>query len=62
MNQTLARNGIPLDDAYRQYLAYHEGHTGYSRGSYNRKGFLLRAANEVRSMAATYDAQLMTCS
>lgn len=62
MNQTLARNGIPLDDAYRQYLAYHEGHTGYDRGSYNRKGFLLRAANEVRNMAATYDSQLKTCA
>lgn len=62
MNQTRDRNGIPLTDAYRQYLAYHEGHTGYARGSYNRKAFLLRAANQVRDMAAAYEAQLATCS
>lgn len=61
MNQTRTRNGIPLEDAYHQYLAYHEGHTGYARGSYRRKAFLLRAANEVRDMAARYDAQLATC-
>lgn len=62
MNETLKRNGIPLNDAYRQYLAYHEGHTGYARGSYNSKSFLLRAANEVRNKAANYQAQLRTCS
>ena len=27
-NRTLKTNGIPLDDAERQYLTYHEGHSG----------------------------------
>ena len=62
MNETVKRNGIPLNDAYRQYLAYHEGHTGYKRGTYNAKAFLLRAANEVRNMEARYRGQLQTCS
>ena len=61
MNETLKRNGIPLNDAYRQYLAYHEGHTGYARGSYNQKAFLLRAATQVRDQAAQYDRQLQSC-
>ena len=61
MNQTKDRNGIPLNDAYNQYLAYHEGHTGYSRGSYRNKSFLLRAAGEVRNMSANYERQLSSC-
>lgn len=61
MNETVNRNGIPKTDAYRQYLAYHEGHTGYSRGSYNKKAFLLRAASEVRNMEARYRDQLSVC-
>ncbi len=61
MNQTRVKNGIPLDDAYRQYLAYHEGHAGYNRGSYRSKRFLLRAANEVRDMSETYKRQLARC-
>lgn len=61
MNKTLQRNGIPLTDAYNQYLAYHEGHAGYARGSYRSKRFLLRAANEVRNMSANYQNQLALC-
>lgn len=55
------RNGIAMRDAYRQYLAYHEGHGGYARGTYNKKRFLLRAAEEVRQMEARYRAQLAAC-
>ncbi len=62
MTLTRERNGIPLTDAYNQYLAYHEGHAGYKRGSFRRKAFLLRAANEVKAQAASYDAQLALCS
>lgn len=62
MNQTAQRNGVPLNDAYNQYLAYHEGHAGYRRGSYKSKKFLLRAASNVRNKAATYKSQLQSCS
>ncbi|MEM8731560.1 MAG: lytic transglycosylase [Pseudomonadota bacterium] len=60
-NRTLKTNGIPLNDAERQYLAYHEGHAGYARGSYRSKAWLMRVASEVDSRADTYQAQLAKC-
>ncbi len=62
MNKTRDRNGIPLTDARNQYLAYHEGHTGFARGSYNSKGWLMRVASEVGQRAQSYQFQLMRCS
>ncbi len=56
-----SKNGIPLHDTRNQYLAYHEGHTGYARGSYNRKAWLLNVANKVDARAEVYQAQLATC-
>ena len=53
--------GIPLDDARNQYLAYHEGRTGYARGSYHKKAWLMRVSNEVASRAVMYDLQLKSC-
>lgn len=61
MNKTRERNGVPLSDARNQYLAYHEGHTGFSRGTYRRKSWLMRISGEVAARAMTYDAQLATC-
>jgi len=60
-NKTVERNGIPLDDAKRQYLAYHEGHNGYARGSYNAKSWLLRVSDNVATRAAMYQGQLVAC-
>lgn len=54
--------GIPLNDARNQYLAYHEGRTGYARGSYRKKAWLMRVSNEVASRAVMYDLQLKSCS
>ncbi|MEM0937623.1 MAG: lytic transglycosylase [Pseudomonadota bacterium] len=61
MNETQRRNGIALDDARRQYLAYHDGWTGYARGSYRSKGWLLNVSNRVASRAQTYEGQLRSC-
>ena len=61
MNNTRSRNGIPLNDARNQYLAYHEGHTGYARGSYNQKKWLLRVAGEVDARSDMYARQLSSC-
>lgn len=61
MNETRTRNGIPLSDARRQYLAYHEGHTGYARGTYNRKSWLMRVAGDVGTRANMYQRQLRNC-
>jgi len=61
MNGTRDRIGIPLTDARNQYLAYHEGRTGYLRGSYRSKSWLLRVANEVGERADLYQRQLAAC-
>ncbi|MFV0244373.1 MAG: transglycosylase SLT domain-containing protein [Qingshengfaniella sp.] len=61
MNQTTQRNGISKSDARGQYLAYHEGHAGYARGSYKSKPWLLRVANNVSARAAVYERQLLAC-
>ena len=61
MTQTRERNGIRLSDARNQYLAYHEGHTGFARGSYNRKAWLLRVAGETQARANRYQSQLASC-
>ena len=53
--------GIPLSDARNQYLAYHEGRTGYKRGSYRRKSWLMRVSSEVADRAVLYDTQLRSC-
>ena len=61
MNKSRDRNGIRLDDTRNQYLAYHEGHAGYARGSYNAKPWLLRVADNVADRAELYRTQLMVC-
>lgn len=48
-------------DAYNQYLAYHEGHGGYKRKSYNKKPWLVKVARKVESRAKNYRAQLASC-
>jgi hypothetical protein len=62
MNLTRDRNGVELTDARNQYLAYHEGHTGYARGSYNAKPWLLGVADRVAARAEVYRVQLQSCS
>lgn len=61
MDVSNRRLGIAKDDAYNQYLAYHEGHTGYKRGSHNEKSWLIGTAREVESMGRRYKSQLETC-
>ncbi|MDP4789470.1 MAG: transglycosylase SLT domain-containing protein [Haliea sp.] len=61
-NESLHRSGIPKTDAYRLYLAYHEGHGGYNRGTYRNKAWLLGVAGKVRDRAAQYAVQLSACA
>ena len=61
MNRSREKNGIQLTDARNQYLAYHEGHNGFSRGSHNAKSWLLRTASEVEARAVLYENQLRGC-
>ena len=61
MDQSRQKLGISMTDVRSQYLAYHEGPTGFKRGSYKRKSWLLSIANEVSRRATMYDRQLRTC-
>jgi len=61
MTQSKDRNGIPLTDARNQYLAYHEGHTGFSRQTYNRKAWLVAVAGKVDARSAMYREQISSC-
>ncbi|WP_439104235.1 lytic transglycosylase [Celeribacter marinus] len=61
MAQSTDQLGISKSDARAQYLAYHEGRTGYKRGSYRAKSWLMRVSSEVGSRSATYAAQLRAC-
>ena len=62
MDKTQSRNNIPKWDARNQYLAYHEGHAGYRRGSHNSKPWLLSVADRVQNRAERYERQLESCS
>lgn len=62
MNTTHESLGVSKSDARNQYLAYHEGRSGFARGSYNSKPWLLDVADRVGSRAETYRIQLQSCS
>lgn len=61
MHESQARLGISKYDARNQYLAYHEGRSGYARGSYNAKGWLVAVADRVQARANLYQQQLASC-
>jgi len=42
-------------------LAYHEGHGGYSRGTFRTKPWLRKVAKRVGVNAKKYSAQLKGC-
>lgn len=60
-HRSRARNGIALTDPRNLYLAYHEGHAGYARQSYNAKPWLLDVAARVERRAIMYHEQLRAC-
>lgn len=61
MTKSNEKLNISISDTRSQYLAYHEGRTGFARGSYNSKPWLLRVAGKVEERANTYEAQLRRC-
>lgn len=61
MNNTTRILGMAPTDAGGQYLAYHEGRSGFLNGSHNSKGWLLAVASRVQTRANMYGAQLMSC-
>ena len=53
--------GIPKNDFYNQYLAYHEGWNGFRKKTYKKKPELLKTASKVEKQAQTYNKQLSKC-
>lgn len=53
--------GISKWDAYNQYLAYHEGHGGWKRKTFNKKPWLIKVARKVERYSKEYGAQLHKC-
>lgn len=62
MAKTQFANGVPQTDAFNQYLAYHEGHRGYSSGRWRSNPQLLKAASQVAQQAERYAAQKRRCA
>jgi hypothetical protein len=58
---SVPRSNIALNDARNLYLAYHEGHTGFNRGTYQNKGWLLETAAAVERNAERYQTQYASC-
>ncbi|TRW98603.1 lytic transglycosylase [Paracoccus sp. M683] len=61
MHGSTQRLGISKQDATSQYLAYHEGRSGFARQSYLGKSWLVRVSNQVGQRAQMYRAQLASC-
>jgi len=60
-HKTAVECGVNKKDAFRQYLAYHEGQKGYLRRSYRRKSWLVKRARQVQQRAVMYARQLNQC-
>lgn len=61
-NQAYVRAGIPRNNAYQLYLAYHEGVGGYQRKTYLKKPWLISVARKVQARSALYAMQLRSCN
>lgn len=61
MDESSRKLGIPKYDAEAQYLAYHEGRTGYAAQSYLDKPWLVEVAAAVGARSEMYRGQLAYC-
>ncbi|HEV8034842.1 lytic transglycosylase [Yoonia sp.] len=61
MTLTVQETGVPIYDTRNQYLAYHDGRTGFLRGTWRSKSWLIRISGEVEARAVMYDQQLRSC-
>lgn len=53
--------GLSMTDAYSHYLAYHEGQTGFKKGTWKAKPNVQRYAQKVAATANRYRSQLDEC-
>jgi hypothetical protein len=61
MDESSRSLGISKSDAEAQYLAYHEGRTGYASATYLGKPWLVEVAAKVGERALMYREQLVAC-
>lgn len=61
MHNSTRTLGISKGDAVSQYLAYHEGRSGFARRSFMAKPWLVGVANGVGQRADMYRRQLASC-
>lgn len=61
MHTSSERLGISKADAQSQYLAYHEGRTGFARQSYQAKPWLVEISAKVAQRSQMYAQQLASC-
>lgn len=52
---------IEKTNARALYIAYHEGRTGYKKGSYRIKPWLLKVADKVQRQSDKFNAQYLGC-
>ena len=62
MTKTKKTNGVKLTDAFNQYLNYHEGWSGYRKGTYKGKDWLIKVARQVYNRSQNYKYQLQRCN
>ena len=61
VDRTKKKLGINKNNAYLNYLAYHQGHAGFKTGAYKNKKGLLAAAQKTARNKKVFDSQLKNC-
>ncbi len=61
IRQTNKVNKISVWNAKELYLNYHEGWGGYKKGSWKKKGWLIKVANKIQHRAEVYGTQYRGC-
>ncbi|MEM6899172.1 MAG: transglycosylase SLT domain-containing protein [Pseudomonadota bacterium] len=61
VSRAARQTGTSVNDARSQYLAYHEGPGGFSRGTWRGNSALIRTANGVASDTSRFQVQLNGC-
>lgn len=59
--ESMRRLGLRPNQVRNLYLAYHEGHGGYQRGTWRGKTWLLQVAERVEQQSQRYHRQLQRC-
>lgn len=61
MHKSWQVNRVDKNDAFAQYLNYHEGQGGYKRGTWKKKRWLINTARLVEQRTLRYRSQLASC-